>query len=164
MTEVSSTDSLLESLADMPQVDFTTWTRVGGTQAGGYYLIEPGVLVAVPVPGYVQREPDARRSLEEFHRIVAAAGKPHAAIILVDRVRSQDASARRVWSGANDRNKRSGLALVCASPLARAIGSFFIGFNKPKVPTRMFPDFPQALVWCRERVRSDWSEGGSFFP
>lgn len=161
MTEASSTDSLLESLADMPEVDFSTWAWAGGTQAGGYYRVEPGVLVAVPVPGYVQREPDARRSLEEFHRIVLATGKPHAAIILVDRVRSQDASARRVWSGADDRSKRSGLALVCASPLARAIGSFFIGFNKPKVPTKMFADFPQALVWCRQRVRSDWAEGDS---
>lgn len=161
MTEASSTDLLLESLADMPGVSFSTWRKVGGTAAGGYYLTEPGVIVAVPVPGYLQREADARRSLEEFHRIVQAAGRPHAAIILVDRVRSQDASARRVWSSAEDRGKRSGLALVCASPLARAIGSFFIGFNKPNVPTKMFADFSQALVWSRERVKSDWERGDS---
>jgi hypothetical protein len=159
MAEAHSTDRLLETLLDMPDVDASAWTRVGGTAAGGYYLTEPGVIVAVPVPGYIQREADAQRSLEEFHRIVAEAGKPHAAIILVDRVRSQDASARRVWSGADDRGKRSGLALVCASPLARAIGSFFIGFNRPSVPTKMFAEFRQALEWSRGQVREDWERG-----
>lgn len=159
MTEARRADLLLESLSDMPGVEFSGWTKLGGTAAGGYYLVEPGVIVAVPVPGYVQRETDARRSLEEFHRIVSQEGRPHAAIILVDRVRSQDAAARRVWSGADDRGKRSGLALVCASPLARAIGSFFIGFNRPSVPTKMFAEFGQAREWSRHRVQSDWERG-----
>lgn len=154
-------DSLLRSLADMTAVDPSEWKRVGGTAAGGYYLVEPGVVVAVPLPGYVQREADARRSLEEFHRIVIDAGRPHAAIILVDRVKAQDASSRRVWSSADDRGKRSCLALVCASPLARAIGSFFIGFNRPSVPTKMFRTFSAAQKWCRERVREDWEAEGS---
>ncbi len=152
-------DSLLGSLADMPGVDSSEWKWVGGTTAGGYYLVEPGVVVAVPVPGYIQREADARRSLDEFHRIVAEAGRPHAAIILVDRVKAQDASSRRVWSTADDRGKRSALALVCASPLARAIGSFFIGFNRPSVPTKMFRDFTSARAWCRRRVDQDWNRG-----
>lgn len=159
MIEAQSVDLLLETLSDMPGADFSSWTKVGGTAAGGYYLVEPGVIVAVPVPGYVQREADARRSLDEFHRIVSHAGKPHAAIILVDRVRSQDAAARRVWSSADDRGKRCGLALVCASPLARAIGSFFIGFNRPRVPTKMFAEFQKAREWSRSQVRDDWERG-----
>ena len=156
MTDQTSDDGLLSSLGDLPGVSTTGWRKVGGTSAGGYFEAAPGVLVAVPVSGYVQVAEDAHRSLAEFHRIVDERGRAHAAIVLVDRVKSQDAAARRVWSDAKDTDRRCALALVCASPLARAIGSFFIGFNRPQVPTKMFRDFPGALAWSKEMVAASW--------
>lgn len=121
----------------------------GRTPAGGYFRVAPDVLVAVPRPGYVQREPDARRSLEEFNRLAREARRPQAAIILVDFVAAQDSSSRRVWSEREEEGLRTSLALVCSSPLARAIGSFFIGLNRPAVPTKMFKEFEDALIWSR---------------
>jgi hypothetical protein len=81
-------------------------------------------------------------------------------MILVDQVAAQDASSRRVWAEKEEPGLRLCLALVCASPLARAIGSFFIGLNRPAVPTKMFKTFGEALSWCSENVERLESSGG----
>jgi hypothetical protein len=33
--------------------------------------------------------------------------------------------------------------------LSRALGNFFLGLNKPSMPTRLFDDQEQALAWLR---------------
>jgi hypothetical protein len=48
---------------------------------------------------------------------------------------------------------------VCRSLLARAIGSFFLGIHRPRVPTAMFAGLDEALDWCRSRVNE---RGGPF--
>jgi hypothetical protein len=159
MTETWSDELLLNSLEGIVGNDAQGWQRAGGTGAGGYFYAAPGVLVAVPAPGYMQAAADAERSLAECHRIVREQGRSHAVIVLVDRVASQDGSARRVWAQAKDHDLRCGMALVCRSALARAIGSFFIGLNRPAVPTKMFRDFPDALKWAEEKVRKTWACG-----
>jgi hypothetical protein len=136
------------------EIDASRWRRVGGTNAGAYHEIDPGVLIAVPAHGYVQTEAGARASLVELDRISREAGRRHALIILVDRVRSQDKGSRRVWAVEADPHLCCCFALVCNSMLARAIGSFFMGLSKPVVPTRMFADLDQALAWSRSQVRA----------
>jgi hypothetical protein len=125
-------------------IDTSGWQRVGGTSAGGYFELEPRILLAVPHPGYVQDVDGARRSLEEFNRIAREQGRSHVAIVLIDRVISQDAAARRVWKDEVDQRFMCGLVLVCKSLLARAIGSFFIGLNRPRVPLSMVASLDQA--------------------
>lgn len=147
MITTETPEALLSALPASIEVDTSTWVHVGGTGAGGYFRAAIDVLVAVPRPRYIQREADARRSLEEFHRIARDVGRPQSVIILVDQVAAQDASSRRVWSENPEPSLRRSLALVCGSALARAIGSFFIGLNRPPVPTKMFKTFPGALAW-----------------
>jgi hypothetical protein len=134
-------------------MDTSRWRRVGGTSAGAYYEVVHDVLVAVPHEGYVQTENDARASLGEADRIARESGRKHALIILVDHVRSQDARSRRVWAAEANPGLRCGFALVCKSMLARAIGSFFMGLNRPVVETRMFAGFDDALAWAEEQVK-----------
>src|SRR5689334_13991760 len=114
----------------MPVVPLDSLEIAGGTPAGKYLRLEPGILVAVPVPGYVQTEEGARQSLEECDRIAAAEGRRQAVIILVDPVVSQDARSRRVWSVPRPNETRCAQALVCTTLLARAIGSFFLGLTR----------------------------------
>jgi hypothetical protein len=145
-------DKQRQLLAELEDIDTSSWTAVGGTEAGAYFEAAPDVIVAVPRLGYRQEAADARKSLEEFHRIARGRARPQAIIVLVDRVASQDASSRRVWSEASENGLRCSLALICASGLSRAIGSFFIGLNRPVVPTKMFETFTQALDWSKARV------------
>jgi hypothetical protein len=145
---------------DLPGIDTSGWTWAGSSDpsVGAYYWVAPDVLVAVPAAGAIQTEATARRSLEEFNQLAESTARRLALIVLVDRVTSQDSASRRVWSREQRRPTRCALALVCASPLARAIGSFFIGLNRPPTPTRMFRSFDRALEFCLEVVRD---EGGA---
>lgn len=136
----------------LPGIDVTDWTHVGGTAAGGYFRAAPDVLVAVPHPGHRHTVEIARASLHEFERLARESSRPQAAIILVDRVSEQDSGSRRIWSEESTEGLRASLALVCSSGLSRAIGSFFIGLNRPPVPTRMFRTFDEALAWSKLQV------------
>ncbi len=138
---------------DLPGIDTSSWTWAGSSgPAGAYFLAAPDVLVAVPEDGYIQSETGARESLALFNRIAEESGRRMAVIVLVDRVKSQDAASRRVWSEPTEKNLRCALALVCASPLSRAIGSFFIGLNRPPSPTKMLGTYREALTWCQRMV------------
>lgn len=144
----------------LPGIDTSRWILAGssGQDVGAYYWVATDVLVAVPESGTIQTEEIAQRSLDEFNRLADRAGRRLAVIVLVDRVTSQDSGSRRVWSRPQERPRRCALALVCASPLSRAIGAFFIGLNRPPTPTRMFRTFDRALEFCQEIVQK---EGGA---
>lgn len=139
--------------------DISGWRKVADSGAGGYFEIESGVLAAVPLSAYRQTEDAARRSL----RLLDALAREHldrhgrklALIIIVDRVATQDAGARRVWSREADARLYGAFALVCRSLLARAIGSFYMGLHRPSVPTRMFGELAGALEWARLRSSED---------
>jgi hypothetical protein len=133
-------------------IDTSGWTKVGGTAAGGYYEIEPRVLLALPNPGYVQDADGARRSLAEFNRIARERGQAHVTIVLVDRVVSQSAASRRVWMDEADGKLMCGVVLVCGSLLARAIGSFFIGLNRPRMPVSMVSSLDQGRRAARRML------------
>lgn len=135
------------------EIDPSGWPRVGGTPAGAYHEVEPDLLVAVPRPGYEQTVEGARASLEEMNRIARDRGRRQGLIVLVDRVRSQDAAARRVWRNELDDGVIGALALVGGTMLGRAIGSFFVGVYRPKVPTRLVARFDEALEWARGQMR-----------
>jgi hypothetical protein len=133
-------------------LDTSAWQRVGGTPAGAYFELEPRILLALPNAGYVQDVGGARRSLEEFNRIARERGSPQVAVVLVDRVVSQDAAARRVWNREIDPRLMCGLVLVCSSLLARAIGSFFIGLSRPRTAISMVATLDQARRAARRML------------
>lgn len=147
--------SILADVSHAPDVPLDSFERVGGTAAGAYHRLAPQIVLAVPRPGYLQSEEDARRSLAELDRIAAADGRKLAVIVHVNRVASQDAGARRVWSRERSHETRVATALVCSTLLSRAIGSFFLGLNRSAVPTRMFATLAEAQEWASRRVAED---------
>lgn len=73
--------------------------------------------------------------------------------LLVDlrRVTSMNRDARTYFAGPAT-ECWSATALLIASPLTRAIGNFFMGMNRPKVPTRMFATEADAAHWLQQYV------------
>jgi hypothetical protein len=56
----------------------------------------------------------------------------------------------RVYMGSGEATSvTTGTALIVPSPLARAIGTFFMGLNKTGVPTKLFADEAAATAWLR---------------
>jgi len=58
--------------------------------------------------------------------------------------------ARNYFSMNGRETKLNSMAIVIKSPLSRVIGNFFLGMNKPAVPTRLFDDENDAIEWLHE--------------
>jgi hypothetical protein len=56
----------------------------------------------------------------------------------------------RVYSAQSKPNSPLAMALVVNSTANRLIGNFYINFNKPKVPTKLFSTEEKALKWLEE--------------
>ena len=74
--------------------------------------------------------------------------------VLVDlrAVRSQSPEARAFFAGPEGASVSSAVALLISSPLSRVLGNFYLGFNRPLTPTRLFTDAAEAESWLRTTV------------
>jgi hypothetical protein len=97
------------------------------------------------LPGAEVTLADARENIAVTARLTGGARAP----ILVDlrQLRSQSAEARAYLAGPEATRVSLAVALIVGSPLSVAIGNFFLGFNRPAVPTRLFRDEEAALQW-----------------
>lgn len=88
---------------------------------------------------------DARENLEATARLCGGRVRP----VLVDLrgIRSQSAEARALFAGPEGTAVSSAVALVIGSVLSRVLGNFYLGFNRPEVPTRLFTSVAEAEVW-----------------
>jgi hypothetical protein len=56
----------------------------------------------------------------------------------------------RIYSAQTKPNSPLAMALIVNSTANRLIGNFYFNFNKPKVPTKLFPNEEKALRWLEE--------------
>jgi hypothetical protein len=89
--------------------------------------------------------PDARENLDLSLRLVGGVRTP--TLIDLREVRSQSAEARALLAGPDATRVSSRVALIVGSPLSRVVGSFFLRFNRPGTPTRLFGDVERAVAW-----------------
>lgn len=88
-------------------------------------------------------------------RVVAevGGGRPRPALVDLRELRSMSRDCRKYFAGPETARVESAVALLVVSPIARAIGNFFMGLNRPLIPTRLFTSETDALVWLRDFVR-----------
>jgi hypothetical protein len=74
--------------------------------------------------------------------------------ILIDSrgIRSMTRDAREFFSTRGRDTNTCAFGIIIKSPLSRAVGNFFLGINKPAVPTRLFDNEENALEWLRHHV------------
>jgi hypothetical protein len=90
---------------------------------------------------------DARENLQISAELTRGARLP--ALIDLRHLRSQSAEARALFAGPEATRVSSAVALVVGSPVTRVVGSFYLGFNRPEVPTRLFTSEGEAETWLR---------------
>ena len=71
--------------------------------------------------------------------------------VLVDlrKCRSQSTEARAFLAGPEALAVTLALAMVMDNPLSRMLGNFFMGFNRPPIPIRLFTNVTEAEAWLR---------------
>jgi hypothetical protein len=91
---------------------------------------------------------DAREIIQAV--VSLAGGQRRPALVNLAGIKSMSRDARLYFANEETARVHSAIALLVESPLNRAIGNFFMGFNKPQTPTRLFTSEAAALKWLRE--------------
>lgn len=67
-------------------------------------------------------------------------------------IRSMTREAREFFSTRGRDTNTCAFGIVIKSPLSRTVGNFFLGLNKPAVPTRLFDNETDAVEWLKNHV------------
>jgi hypothetical protein len=130
--------------------DTTGWSPIGRSGNADFFEIEPGVLAVVPFEGTTDSADTAAESIRIQLSHLRTHGRRAGTIVFMDPVASQNSGAREIYRTAPDPTFQTGFALVGSTMFGRAVSSVFIGLNPPRVPTRMFGTFEEALSWIRQ--------------
>jgi hypothetical protein len=90
---------------------------------------------------------DAREVIQAVAALCGGVRRP--ALVDLRELRSMSRDCRKYFAGPDTAKVQSAAALLVISPVARAIGNFFMGLNKPLVPTRLFTSEADAVGWLR---------------
>lgn len=137
--------------------DTSSWTYVGDAGNSRYYTVAEGILAAVPREGAVDDRATAQANAD-FQNDYFRQRRPGVVVIFFDPMSSQDKDARRVYQSVPDPALLLASALVGGSLLSRAMGAFFLGLSKPKIPVKVFASLDDALPWLRKILVAHVSE------
>ena len=103
---------------------------------------------------YIRTKPRAeidRADAEETMHVISSLcnGKVPPALVDLSDLKSMTREARLYFAGPETAKVQSAAALLIKSPLTKAIGNFFLGLNKPLIPTRLFTSETEAVAWLQ---------------
>ena len=106
----------------------------------------------------VKVKPNIQITLQDAQAVIRAVsgvcgGKRCPALVDMRGLIALDREARLYFAGEETAKAEAAAALIIESPLSRAIGNFFMGLNKPLIPTRLFTSEAEALAWLKGLVR-----------
>jgi hypothetical protein len=119
------------------------------TRTARVWLDREGIVQEVDAPGSEQRVEDARENIDANR--VAARGSRRPLLVDMSRVKSISREARAYYAAEAPRVVCA-VGLVVGSPLSKMIGNFFLGLNRPAIPTRLFSSTEAAASWLRQFI------------
>jgi hypothetical protein len=134
------------------EFDPAGWDLAEKLPHGALYWVARSVIVAVPDDGVVETPELAQLVYDGYTRCAQRAGHPIAIVVFVDRLGDQTPQVRQFWTDVMKPDVLCCVALVCASFFSRALGGFFMGFQPPVVPTKMFATMERAVDWSAVRL------------
>jgi hypothetical protein len=123
------------------------WKPLGRTYNTHYFLLADDILIVLPDKGLRDDGASARANIDYQIAYARLLGRRCSVIVVIDSLTSQDSEARRIYAGGMQPTLFFAAALIVTNPLARAIGSFFLGLTRPAVPTRLFESVDDAARW-----------------
>ena len=110
-----------------------------------FWLDDAGILVIVNKPVAVHTEADALTDVAIAMDI--SAGTPRPLLVDISDVKSMSRDAREIYANVSSEERVRAVALVTRSAISRILGNFFVSFNKPSVPIKIFSDADTARKW-----------------
>lgn len=112
------------------------------------WLDEDGILIAVNKPMPTHELKDALENVELTKQILKGKARP----LLVDMTttKSMAREAREEYAKAGVDSIVTAIGIVTKSAISRIVANFFLSFNKPAVPTRLFDNAEAAKKWLMQ--------------
>ncbi len=130
--------------------DFSRYKKIGDTANTEIYIAEsdPDILIVVPREGTKDNFKDASENVAYYHDYARSLGRPCGSLVVMANMLAQDPEARRAYNTIDPALFYGG-ALVVGNALSRALGSFFVGLNRPRVPTKLFDTIENGVQWLK---------------
>ena len=132
-------------MAEIPS-PHADWKSVGRTSNTSYYMAGSNALIVLPDAGLKDDAASARENSAFQIDVAKRHGRPLGLVVYLTSLLGQDAEARKIYA-ALDKEMFSGSALVVTNPLARAIGSFFLGLSRPAFPAKLVSTIEEGIAW-----------------
>jgi hypothetical protein len=120
------------------------------TRTSEVWVDDSGVLHGREAPGTETSLEDAKELVAALRK--AAGGVRRPLVMNISESKSVTREARAYLAGDEMAKTTVVIALVVGSALARALGSFFLTFNRPKFGVRLFGSEGEALSWAQTFV------------
>ncbi len=118
------------------------------TRTGTVCITSDGIIRQNVIPGTDFTLQDAQETITSMRKLSEERVYP----MLVDLtgLKSITYEARHYFGGEITGHEARAVALLFSSVITQVIGNFFLRFNNPKVPIKLFSSETQALTWLRE--------------
>ncbi|MDH5542455.1 MAG: hypothetical protein OEY64_05780 [Nitrospinota bacterium] len=126
--------------------DMTTYDK-HVTDTVDIWLDENGIIWMVDHKGAEERIEHARENVATVWK--ASGGIKRPVLIDIRQLKSITREAREYYAGEEVANFGSSVALLTSSPATKVIGNFFLKFNKPTLPFRIFTSELEAVHWLK---------------
>jgi hypothetical protein len=113
-------------------------------------LREDGICYSKVAAGAIVEIEDAKYNTQMVKTV--SNGKKPPILIDIREIISITKEARDHFSMRNREAGVTAIGLLIKSPVSRVIGNFYLGINKPTVPTKLFTDEKKALGWLSNYV------------
>ena len=113
-----------------------------------FYMREDGILVGYHFPGIDNTLDDAKEAVQTALSITK--GKPVPLLIDMRDLQKISLEARKYYSNVGGKKVAKGLALLIGSSVSKIIGNFFIGLDKQEIPTKLFTQEKEAILWLKQ--------------
>lgn len=110
-----------------------------------FWLDADGVLIIMNKPKDVHSGEDALENVKFTQSFCNDV--PRLLLIDVTKIRSMTREAREMYKMEGSTGRILAVALVTSSLAGRILANFFLNFNKPEAPTRLFNNYNAAHTW-----------------
>jgi len=117
------------------------------TRTAKIKIIEVGIINVTIKENAVQDLNDAKENIASCATL--ANKKKLVSLIDIRLAESIDREARNYYGGPENARITKAMALLIDSGFSRVMGNFFLGLNKPKMPTKLFTEKNKAIDWLK---------------
>jgi hypothetical protein len=123
------------------------------TRTARLWLGEDGIIRKIFLPNAQETLADALESEEVIRKISGGKKLP----ILVDftALRGMEPDARDYYISERAGSLLAACGGITRSMIGRVISNFFIGFNKPPTPVKLFSTEEQSIEWLKQFIKDD---------